>query len=148
VENKGIFFTEVDIVNVIYHTFFIPANHLGCQPAKSQLFQFLTHQTLVLAGAAIRCVLCADCSGKMATLVFSQDKYRCTFFLSPIIYFMLDATVLINHPFQGRFIPLPPALLQHHLTWPFSIPVRAPWPSTTLFHSTLDSFSFGTPPLQ
>jgi hypothetical protein len=63
------------VLDFCYHEFFFTANSLGRQLTTSQIFQFRTPQTLALAAGAIHYVLSAYTSGKIATVMFSQDEY-------------------------------------------------------------------------
>jgi len=73
VDNKKSWFTQMEVLDLIYHQFFFTANSLGCQPTTSQYFQHLTSQILALAAAAIHCALSEYAVGKKATVMFSQD---------------------------------------------------------------------------
>jgi hypothetical protein len=79
VEDKKSWFASMEVLDLIYHQFFFTANSLGHQPTTSQYFQPLTPQTLLLVATAIHCALSAYATGKKATVMFSQDEYRCTF---------------------------------------------------------------------
>ena len=91
--------------DLIYHHSFFTANSLGHQPTTSQYFQPLTLQPLALAAAAIHCMLSQYDSGIKATVMFSQDVYRGTFYPSPVVNCTPEATVLKNPTFVGRLIP-------------------------------------------
>jgi len=56
-DDKKLWFTQKEVLDLIYHQFFFTANSLGRQPTTSQYFQPIAPQTLVLAAAAIRCAL-------------------------------------------------------------------------------------------
>ena len=116
VENKISWFTWMEMLELIYHQFFFPVNSLGHQPTTSQYFQPLAPQTLALVAAAIHCALCEYAMGKKATVMFSQDEYRGTFYPSPVIHFTPEATALINHILVVRFKPPPysPSPPPHH----------------------------------
>jgi len=75
VENKKLWFTRIEVLDLIYHQFFFTANSLGRQPTTFQYFQPLAPQTLALVAAAIHCVLSEYASGKKATVMFSQDEF-------------------------------------------------------------------------
>jgi hypothetical protein len=106
IEDKKIWFTRMEVLDLIYHQFFFTVNSLGHQPITYQYFQPLTPQTIVLAAAAIHCVLSKYASGKKATVMFSQDEYQGTFCASPVINFTPEATAHINHTLLARLIPL------------------------------------------
>jgi len=75
VDDKKSWSTQMDILDLIYHQFFLTANSLGRQPMTSQYFQPPAPQTLALAAVAIHCALSEYASGKKATVMFSQDEY-------------------------------------------------------------------------
>ena len=92
VDDKKSWFTQMEVLDLIYHQFFFTANSLGCQPTTLQYFQSLAPQTLALAAAAIHCALSEYTSGKNVIVMFSQDEYRGTFGPSPVINFTQEAT--------------------------------------------------------
>jgi len=106
VEDKKSWFKQMEVLDLIYHQFFFTANSLGRQPTTSQYFQPLTSQTSALAAAAIHCALSEYASGKKATVMFSQDEYRGTFYPSLVINFTPKSTAHINYTLLGRLIPL------------------------------------------
>jgi len=75
VDDKRSFFTGMEVLDLIYHQFFLMANSLGRQPTTSQYFQPLAPLNLALVAAAIHCVLSEYAGGKKATVMFSQDEY-------------------------------------------------------------------------
>ena len=99
---------RMEVLDPIYHQFFITANSLGRQPMTSQYFQPLAPQTLALIATAIHCVLSGYATGKKATVMFSQDEYRGTLCRSPMINVTAEATALINYTLVVRFKPPPP----------------------------------------
>jgi hypothetical protein len=110
VDDKKSWFTRMEVLDLIYHQFFLTANSVGRQPTTSQYFQPLAPQTLVLAAAAIHCTLSKYASGKKATVMFSQDEYQGTFGPSPVINFTLEAaTQSITHqwPLHTSTSPAP-----------------------------------------
>jgi len=110
VDDKNSWFTRMEVLDLIYHKFFFAANSLGCQPTTSQYFQPLAPQTLALAAAAIHCALSEYASGKKATVMFSQDEYRGTFGLSPVITSTLEATTQSITYQRPHYTPPPPPL--------------------------------------
>ena len=112
VDDMKSWFTQTEMLDLIYHQFFFTANSLGCQPITTQYFQPLAPQTLALAAAAIHCALSEYASGKKAMLMFSQDEYRGTFGPSPVISLTLEATTQsITHQWPHH---TPPPALQLH----------------------------------
>ena len=112
VDNEKSWFTQVEMHDLICHQFFFTANSWGCQPPTSQYFQPLTPQTLALVAAAIQCALSEYASGKIVTVMISQDEHRVTYCPSPMIIITPEATALINHLLVGLFKPphpLPPS---------------------------------------
>jgi len=105
IDEKKSRFTRMEVLDQIYHQFFLSANSLGRQPTTSQYFQPLTPRTSALAAARIHCALSEYASGEKATVMFSEDEYRGTFCPSPVINFTPEATALINHMKVGRLIP-------------------------------------------
>jgi len=75
VDNKESSFTRMEVLDHIYHQFFLTANSLGPQPMTSQHIQPLAPQTLALVATAIHCAPSEYASGKKATGMFSQDEY-------------------------------------------------------------------------
>jgi len=57
IDDKKAWFTWMEVLNLIYHQFFFPANSLGQQHTTLQFFEPLTPQTLELVAAAIHCAL-------------------------------------------------------------------------------------------
>jgi len=57
VEDKKSYFTQIEVLDLIYHQFFFTANSLRYQPTIFQFFQPLAEWTLVLAAAAIHRML-------------------------------------------------------------------------------------------
>jgi hypothetical protein len=85
INDRKAWFTRLEVFDIIYHQFRFTANSLGRQPTTSQLFQPLTVQTLALVAAAIHCTLSKYATGKMVTVMFSQDEYRGKFCPSTVI---------------------------------------------------------------
>jgi len=108
VDDKKSWFTQMEVLDLIYHQFFFTANSLGRQPTTSQYFQPLASQTFVLAAAAIHCAPSEYGSGKKATVMFSQDEYRGTFGPSPVINFTLEATTQSITHHRQHHTPAPP----------------------------------------
>jgi hypothetical protein len=59
----------------MYHQFFFTTNRLRQQLTKSQFFQSLTLQRLVVVAADIHCVLSEYATQKNFTGMFSEDEY-------------------------------------------------------------------------
>jgi len=108
VDDKILWFMGIQIVNPIYHQLFFVGNSSGCQATTCQYVQPLALQTLALAAADMHCALSEFASGKMATVMISQDKYQGTFCPSPVANFTPEATALINHTLVGHFELSPP----------------------------------------
>lgn len=68
-------FTRMEVLDLIYHQFLFNTNSLRRQPTISQCIQHLTLQTLARMAAAIGCTLLDYGSGKMVTIMISQDEY-------------------------------------------------------------------------
>jgi hypothetical protein len=85
IDDKKAWFTQMEVLDFIYHQLFFTANILGRQPTISQFFKPLTPQTLALVAAAIYCALSEYATGKKVTGMFSQDEYRGKFCLSMVI---------------------------------------------------------------
>ena len=64
IDDKNSWFTQMEVLDLIYHQFFFTANSLRRQPTASQYFQPLAPQTLVLAAAAVHGALSEYASGK------------------------------------------------------------------------------------
>ena len=145
VNDKKSWFTQMEVLDFIFHQFFFTTNSLGCQPTTSQYFQPLTPQTLVLATTAFHCALSEYTSGKKAMVMFSQDEYRGTFSPSPMINFTLAVTTQsITHRWPlDTPAPLIPPAAQLHQNRRCSILVGAPQPRLSLFCFILQSI----PPL-
>jgi len=87
----------MEVLDLIYHQFFITANSLGQQLTTSLFFQPHALQPLALVAAAIHCVLSEYTTGKRVTVLFSQDEYRGKFCPSTLMdYITAEATALIN----------------------------------------------------
>jgi len=108
VDVKKLWFTQMEVLDLIYHQLFFTANSLGRQPKPSQYFQPLAPQTVVLAAAAIYCALSEYASGKKATVAFSQDEYRGKSGPSPVINFTLEATTQSITYQRPHHTPRPP----------------------------------------
>jgi hypothetical protein len=127
----------MEVFDIIYHQFFFTANSLGRQPTTSQFCRPLAPQMLALVPAAIHCALSEYATGKMITVMFSQDEYRGKFCPSTVMNCITaEATALINYTWWGCFIPplwfssaiigapqSPSALLRYHRR--SSIPIGA-----------------------
>jgi len=55
IDNKKAWFTQMEVLDLIYHQFCFTANRLGRQLTTSQFFQPLTPPMLALVAAAIHC---------------------------------------------------------------------------------------------
>jgi len=75
----------MEVLDLIYHQFFLNTNSLGRQPTTSQFFQPLTPQTLALVATAIHCALSEYSTGEKVTVMFSQDEYQGKFYPSTVI---------------------------------------------------------------
>jgi len=70
---------------------------MGWQPTTSQLFQPFTLQTLALAATANHCMLFEYATGKLGTVVISQDEKEGKFYPSPVIDFITIEGTSITH---------------------------------------------------
>ena len=104
VDDEKSWFTQMEVLDLIYYQFFSTANSLEHQPTSSQYFEALTQYTLAQAAAAINCVLSEYAREKKSRNMFSPDEYRSTFCPSPVIHFTPEATALINHTVVGHLI--------------------------------------------
>jgi hypothetical protein len=77
-------FTQTELLDLIYHLLLFTANTLGRQLTTAQFFQPLTPQTLALVAGAIHCVLSQYATGKKVTVMFSEDEYRRKICLSTV----------------------------------------------------------------
>jgi len=108
-DDKKLWFTQMEMVHLIYNEIFFAANSFVCQPTSSQSFQSLTPQSLALAAAAVHRALSAYASGKKATVIFSADEYLGTVCPSLVIKFTPEATASINCVLRGQEMhPTPP----------------------------------------
>jgi len=108
INDKKSWFTRMEVLDLIYHQFFISANSLGQQPTTLQFFQPLTLQTLALVAAAIHCALSEYATGKKGTVMFSQDVYRGKFCPSTVIdRISAKAIALSDYTWWGCLIPPP-----------------------------------------
>ena len=107
IDDKISWFMRMEVLNRIYHRFFLHCNSLGHQPMTSQYFKPLAPQTVAMVAAAIHWAQSDYGSQKKATVMFSHDEYRGTFCSSPMIKFTPEATALIYHKLVGRFTPPP-----------------------------------------
>jgi len=98
-------FTQMEVVDLMYHQFFFTVNCLGCQPTKSQFFQLLAPQTLALAAAAIHLALPKDATGKYDMVMMSQEECRGTGCFLPVIDCTLEATAPVNDRLVACTIP-------------------------------------------
>jgi hypothetical protein len=140
IDNKKAWFTQMEVLDLIYHQFFLTTNSLGQQPTTSQFFQPLTPQTLALVATAIHYALSEYATGKMVTVMFSQDEYRGKFCPSTVMdCISAEATALINYTWWGCFIPSP---------WFSSAIIGAPQsPSALLRYHRRSSIPIGAPQL-
>lgn len=53
VKDEKSWFTQMEVIDLVYHKFFFSANILGCQPRTFLYFPPVTTQTLVVAAADI-----------------------------------------------------------------------------------------------
>jgi hypothetical protein len=107
IDDKKLWYTRMEVLDLIYHQFFFTANSLGRQPTTSQFFQPLTPQTLALVAAALHCALSEYATGKKVTVMFSQDEYRGKFCPSMVIdCISAEATaLLINYTWWAASYP-------------------------------------------
>jgi len=85
IDDKETWFTQMEVLDLIYHEFFFTTNSFGRQPTTLQFFQPLTPQTPALVATAIDCALSEYATGKKVTVMFSQDEYRGKFCPSTVI---------------------------------------------------------------
>jgi hypothetical protein len=96
INDKKSWYTQMEVLDLIYVQLFFTANSLLRQPTTSLFFQPLTPQTLALVAAAIQCVLSEYATGKKVTVMFSQDEYRGKFCPSTVIdCITAEATALL-----------------------------------------------------
>jgi len=106
IDDMKLWFTRMEVLDLIYRQFFSTANSFGRQPTTSWYFQSLAPRTLALPAAAIHCVLSEYASGTKATGMFSQDAYRGTFGPSPVTEFSLEAIALsVTHQSAALYPP-------------------------------------------
>jgi len=127
VDDQKSWFTQMEVLDLIYHQICFTANSLGSQRTTSQYFQPLTPQTVALVTTAIHCVLSEYGSGKKATAMISPDECQGILCPSLVINFTSDAPALINYTLVGHFLtPAPPSgvtplgkgpLNPHHCSW-------------------------------
>jgi len=138
VDDKMLWFTQMEVLDFIYAQFLFTTNSLERQPTTLQYFQPPAPLTLALAATAIHCVLSEYASGKKATVMFSQNEYQATFGPSPMINFTLEATTQsITHQRRLRTFAPP---MQHNSTilvahQSSSELVCLDWTSSISFHS-------------
>jgi hypothetical protein len=97
-DDKKSWFTQMQVLDLIYHQLFFTANSLGPQPTTSQFFQLLTPLLLVLVSAAINCSLSEYTTGQNVPVVLSEDKYQGKFCPCIVIdCITAEAIVLINY---------------------------------------------------
>jgi len=75
INNMKSLFTQMEVLDLIYHLVFFTANSLGRQLTTSQFFQLLAPQMLALVATAIHCELSDYATGKKVKVMFSQDEY-------------------------------------------------------------------------
>jgi len=114
VDDKKSWFTQMEVLDLMYHKFYFTTNSLGCQIATSQYYPPLAPQTLALKAAVIHCVLSEYASGEMAMCMFSQDESRGTFGPSLVINFNLEATAQSITHLRRHHNPAPPSVPQLH----------------------------------
>jgi len=74
VDDKTYLFPRMAVFDLMYNEFILTTNGFEHQPTTYHYFQLLTPQTLVLAAGAIQYALFAHVSGKMPSVMFSQDE--------------------------------------------------------------------------
>lgn len=74
-EDKKSRFSEMEIIDSIYHQFLLTADWLGHQPTTSHVIESLALISLALAAAGIHCALSDSASGKKGLVIFSQHGY-------------------------------------------------------------------------
>jgi len=159
IDAKKSWFTQMEVLHIIYHHFFFTANSLGRQPTTSQFFQPLTPQTLPLVAAAIHCELSEYATGREVTVMFSQDEYWGKFCLSTVID-CITAEAIAQIIFKLHMLGLPHTpssmvLLRYNMG--SSMPIGAHqsprlssvWIGASIFHSALlNVFSVCALPLE
>jgi len=135
IDDRNSWFMQMEVLDLIYHQFFLTANNLGRQLTTSPIFQPLSPQTLALVAAAIHCALSEYATGKKITVMSSQDEYRGKFCPSTVITLFYCRSRCITHQFHmaGCLIPPSPMVL---LRWNSrsSIPIGTPQSALTPAH--------------
>jgi len=117
-------FTQMEVLDLIYHQFFFTANSLGRQLTTSQFFQLLTPQMLALVAAAILCALSEYATEKKVIVMFSQNEYHGKFCPSMVMdCITAEATVLVNYSWWAASYSLVIFLRYIRCS---SIPIRVP----------------------
>jgi len=93
--DKKLWFTKLEVLELICHRFFYTTNCLGWQPTAFQLFQTLTLQTVPLAPTAIHCVLSEYATWKKNIFLFVQNEYKGGFCAFTVIALTLNTAALI-----------------------------------------------------
>jgi hypothetical protein len=105
IDDKNSWFTQMEVLDLIYHQFFFTANSLGRHPTTSQFFQPLIPQTLAFVAASIHCALSQYGTGKKVTVMFSQDDYRGKF-CPPTVIGCITAEVIAHIMFKIHIVGL------------------------------------------
>jgi len=129
IDDKKSSFTQMEVLDLIYHRNFFTTNSFGRKLTTSLFFHPLALQMLVLVAAAIHCALSEYATGKKVTVMLSQDEYRGKISLSTVIdCITAEATALINYTWWAAvYPPAPPPP-----PWCFSAIIGAPQSPTPL----------------
>jgi len=105
-DDNKLWFTHIDVLDVIYHQFFFTANILEWQSTTSQFFQPLAPQTVACVAVAIHSMLSQYATGKQDMVRISHDMNQVQFSHSTVIDFTAaEVTVLSNDTLVGCLIP-------------------------------------------
>ena len=130
IDDKKSSFTQMEVLDLIYHRNFFTTNSFGRKLTTSLFFHPLALQMLVLVAAAIHCALSEYATGKKVTVMLSQDEYRGKISLSTVIdCITAEATALINYTWWAAVYPPappPPPMVLLRYNWRSSIPNTTP----------------------
>jgi len=76
IDDKKSLFIWMDALDLVSNYFFFTTNSLGRRPTTSPFFQSLSPQKLALVAAVVHCTRAEYGTGKMVTVMFSQDEYQ------------------------------------------------------------------------
>lgn len=102
-------FTQLEVLDSIYHQFFFAANFLGCQAIPSHCFEPIAPQTSKQVDTATFCILSEVATQKKDNIMLFHNQLRCAFCSSLVIHNVGEAITVI-HTLVRQFIPLQP----HH----------------------------------